>query len=136
MKEMWVQCLDHGDPLEEEMATHSSILAWKIPWTQELAWYSSRGHKELDTTEHTHTHTQMVYWYTIKCLPSLIIRETKFRATMRYHHTPFRIVTTKTAREHVLTRAWRKEEPCTLLTEIYTGRTIMQKKKNGGFFKN
>ena len=33
------------------MATHSSVLAWKIPWTEELMGYSPRGHKELDKTE-------------------------------------------------------------------------------------
>ena len=32
---MWVQSLGQEDPLEEEMATHSSIFAWKIPWTEE-----------------------------------------------------------------------------------------------------
>ena len=31
----WVQSLAHEDPLEKEMATHSSILAWEIPWTEE-----------------------------------------------------------------------------------------------------
>ena len=35
MQETWVQSLGREDPLEEEMATHSSILAWKIPWTEE-----------------------------------------------------------------------------------------------------
>ena len=35
MQEMQVQVLDQEDPLEEKMATHSSILAWKIPWTEE-----------------------------------------------------------------------------------------------------
>ena len=35
MQEPWVQSLGQKDPLEEEMATHSSILAWKIPWTKE-----------------------------------------------------------------------------------------------------
>ena len=35
MQETWVQSLDWEDPLEEGMATHSSILAWKIPWTEE-----------------------------------------------------------------------------------------------------
>ena len=39
-------------PLEEEMATHSSILAWRIPWTEEPGGYSPKGHKESDTTEH------------------------------------------------------------------------------------
>ena len=34
-QEMWVQSLGQEDPLEEEVATHSSILAWKIPWTEE-----------------------------------------------------------------------------------------------------
>ena len=32
---MWVQSLGQEDPLEKEMATHSNILAWKIPWTEE-----------------------------------------------------------------------------------------------------
>ena len=48
---MLVQSLGGEDPLEEEMATHSSILAWKIPWTEELAGCSPLGSKELDTTE-------------------------------------------------------------------------------------
>ena len=34
-QETWVQSLGQEDPLEEEMATHSSILAWKFPWTEE-----------------------------------------------------------------------------------------------------
>ena len=33
---MWVQSLGQEDPLEKEMAIHSSILAWRIPWTEEL----------------------------------------------------------------------------------------------------
>ena len=35
MQETWVQSLGQEDPLEEEMATHSSILAWEMPWTEE-----------------------------------------------------------------------------------------------------
>ena len=35
MRETWVRSLGQEDPLEKEMATHSSILAWKIPWTEE-----------------------------------------------------------------------------------------------------
>ena len=35
MQEMWVQSLGWQDPLEKELATHSSILAWEIPWTEE-----------------------------------------------------------------------------------------------------
>ena len=36
MQETWVQSLGQEDPLEEEMATHSGILAWKISWTEEV----------------------------------------------------------------------------------------------------
>ena len=39
----WVQSLDWEDPLEEEMATHLSILAWKIPWTEEPGGLQSMG---------------------------------------------------------------------------------------------
>ena len=35
VRETWVPSLDREDPLEKEMATHSSILAWRIPWTEE-----------------------------------------------------------------------------------------------------
>ena len=39
-QETWVQSLGQEDPLEEGMATHSNILAWRIPWTRRLAGYS------------------------------------------------------------------------------------------------
>ena len=49
---MWVQSLGQEDPLEEEMTTHSSILAWRIPRTEEPGGggYSPWGLKETDTT--------------------------------------------------------------------------------------
>ena len=53
MYETRVQSLGWEDPLEEEMATHPSILAWKIPWTEEPGRLQSVGLKESDTTEHT-----------------------------------------------------------------------------------
>ena len=53
MQETWVRSLGWEDPLEKEMATYSSILAWRIPWTEELVDYSPGGHKESDTTEVT-----------------------------------------------------------------------------------
>ena len=49
-----VPSLVQEDPLEKEMATHSSIHAWKSLWTKELVGYSPRGHKESDTTERLH----------------------------------------------------------------------------------
>ena len=43
MRETWVRSLGREDPLEEEMATHSSIHAWKIPWTEEPGGLQSMG---------------------------------------------------------------------------------------------
>ena len=51
MKETCVQSLGGEDPLEEGMETHSSILAWGIPQTEELGGLQSRGSQESDTTE-------------------------------------------------------------------------------------
>ena len=54
---MWetrVQFLGREDTLEKEMATHSSILAWRIPWMEEPGGLQSTGHKESDTTERLH----------------------------------------------------------------------------------
>ena len=47
----WVQSLGQEDPPEKEMAIHSSILAWEIPWTEKPGRLQSMGSKELDLTE-------------------------------------------------------------------------------------
>ena len=49
--ESQVRSLGRGDPPEEGMATHSSVLAWRIPWTEEPGGLHSMGHNESDTTE-------------------------------------------------------------------------------------
>ena len=51
MQQTWVRSLGWEDPLEKGMATHSSILVWRIPWTKDLVGYSPWGHKESDLTE-------------------------------------------------------------------------------------
>ena len=51
MQETWVQSLGQEDPLEKEMATHSSIRAWRIPWAEEPGGLQLWGCKELDMTE-------------------------------------------------------------------------------------
>ena len=56
MQESLVQSLGQEDPLEKEMATLSSILAWKIPWTEEPGGLQSMG-SQSDTTEQLHFHT-------------------------------------------------------------------------------
>ena len=50
MQETWVQSLGQEDPLEKEIATHSSILAWRILWTEEPSRLQSMGLQESDTT--------------------------------------------------------------------------------------
>ena len=54
MWEIWIQSLGQEDPLETAMATHSSTLAWKIPWMEEPGGLQPMGCKESDTTERLH----------------------------------------------------------------------------------
>ena len=49
VQETWVRSLGREDPLEKEMATHSSILAWRMPWTEEPGRLQSMGLQESDT---------------------------------------------------------------------------------------
>ena len=59
MQETWVQALAREDSLEKEMATHSTILAWRIPWTEELGELQYLGLKRPDMTGRLSTHTEM-----------------------------------------------------------------------------
>ena len=54
---MRVQSLSLEDPLEEEMATHSSVLAWRIPWSEEPGGLQSTWLQRVGLTEHAHTHS-------------------------------------------------------------------------------
>ena len=56
MWETQVRSLGWDDPLEKEMAIHSSTLAWKIPWMEEPGGLQSMGSLESDTTERLHSH--------------------------------------------------------------------------------
>jgi len=58
MWETWVQSLGREDPLEKGTATHSSILAWRIQWSEEPGGYSPWGHKESNMTEQLNTMTK------------------------------------------------------------------------------
>ena len=60
MQETWVSSLCGEDPLETEMATHSSILAWRIPWTEELGGLQSTGlQSRTRLSDFTFTFTQV-----------------------------------------------------------------------------
>ena len=64
MQEMWVQSLAWEDPLEKKMATHSSILTWKIPWTEESGKLQSMGLQRVKhnyTTEHNNEFMANLY---------------------------------------------------------------------------
>ena len=50
MQETWVRFLGQEDPLEKDMATHSGLLAWRIPWSEELGRLQSMGPQESDRT--------------------------------------------------------------------------------------
>ena len=64
--ETWVRSLGGEDPLDKEMATHSSVLAWRIPWTEDLVGYNPWGCKGSDTTERLHFTSLGSRW---SCLP-------------------------------------------------------------------
>ena len=53
VQEIWVPSLDWDGPLEKGLATYSSTLAWRIPWTEEPGGIQSMGSQESDTTEVT-----------------------------------------------------------------------------------
>ena len=68
MQETWVRSLGQEDPREKEMATRSSILAWRIPWTKEPGGQQSMGSQDLDMTR------QSLVAQMVKRLPTM--RET------------------------------------------------------------
>ena len=51
MQETWVQSLGWEDPLEKGMATHSRVLAWRIPWTEEVGGLQSMGCQRVNTID-------------------------------------------------------------------------------------
>ena len=73
VQETWVPSLGWGDPLGEGMATHCSILAWRIPWTEEPGGLQSMGSQRVRhdwaTLTHTHTHTILALWPGIEPVP-------------------------------------------------------------------
>ena len=58
MQKTWVQSLRQKDPLEKEMATHSSILAWRIPWTKKPGGLQSMGSQSQTRLSYYHFHFQ------------------------------------------------------------------------------
>ena len=65
MQETWVQSLGWEDPLKKGMATHSSILAWRIPWTEEPGRLQSMGSQRVGHNGATNTFTTFTPWNNI-----------------------------------------------------------------------
>ena len=68
MRETGVQSLGQEDPLEKEMAAHSSTLAWKIPWTEEPGRLQSIGLQRV-RTEQLHIHSHLILCDPMDCSP-------------------------------------------------------------------
>ena len=62
MQETWVRSLSWEDPLEEGLTTYSSILAWRIPWTEELGGLQSMGSQRVGHDWATNTGTALPSW--------------------------------------------------------------------------
>ena len=83
MQETWVRSLGRDDLLEKGMVIHSSILAWKIPWTESLVGYSPWDHKELDMTERLvkkkiqkkSATSDTVQYFQFECLTILVLSD-------------------------------------------------------------
>ena len=76
MKEMWVQSLVQEDSLEKEMATHSSILAWEIPWTDKPGGLQSMGRKRVRhnlVTEHMDKYMQNKCYTVFLKIPNIFM---------------------------------------------------------------
>ena len=81
MREAWVQSLGRKDPLEKAMATHSSTLAWKIPWTEERCSLQSMRSQRLGhdwaTSLHFHSlHLHLYYWSTNRFILTIFLDST------------------------------------------------------------
>ena len=76
IKETWVQSLDQEDPLEKGMVNHSSILAWRIPWTQKPGGLQSMGSQTVghNKSDLACTHTYIII---LKCLWPIAFKVTK-----------------------------------------------------------
>ena len=76
VQETWeplVWSLGEEDPLEKEMATHSSLLAWEVPWTEDLVDYSPWGRKKVDMTVHANTSIAYHVWRKTHKITSFIL---------------------------------------------------------------
>ena len=114
MRETWVQSLGWEDPLEKEMAIHSSTLAWKIPWTEEPVGYSPWGPKEADTTERLHFH----FLFFFACGPTFLFGLTQPHYSLMCGYVfPCLFISSRWWTPWRLEQAFPKKGLCQLLTQ-------------------
>ena len=85
MQQTWVHSLGQEYPLEEGMATHSSILAWRIPMDREAWWATVHGgHKELDMTERLSTAQRRGFLAQRNCLYTIVAEKHSYPFVKTY----------------------------------------------------
>ena len=118
MQETWVRSLRREDPLEKEMATHSSNLAWKIPWTEEPCRLQSMGlqrvrHDWATSLTHTHCFRWLVYLsleHLILCSVQAAAEETCFPCTPgQFHHLTCQMQTGTPCGQTLTNGRWWKQ---------------------------
>ena len=114
MWETWVQFLGWEDPLEKEMAIHSSTIAWKIPWTEEPGRLQSMGSKESDTTERLHFH----FLFFFSCGPTFLFGLTQPLCSLMCGYVfPCLFISARWWTPWRWERGFPKEGLCQLLTQ-------------------
>ena len=91
---MRIQSLGREDPLKKEMATHPSILAWKIPWTEKPGRLHSMGSKRVGHTERLRFHVHQPGEFIIQCtifLPFCMVHGVLKARIMKWFAIPFSI---------------------------------------------
>ena len=123
-QETWVWSLDWEYPLEKEMTTHSSILAWGIPWREEPGGLQSMRLQESDTTErlndniHTHTHTRvracvyMCVWAVADWVSQEADSEMQFKTQDAYQGEPAAPIPVEGQEESRIEQRERWSQPC------------------------
>ena len=119
MRKAWVRSLDQEDALEKEIATHSSILAWKSAWTEEPGGLWSMGVTELDIaywSHHHHHHHQSIYIGFPMVLKNISNIETILPLALN-HLVPIYVIPPKLLSRELFNSLW-----CSVLEFIYINK--------------
>ena len=118
MQEMWVPSLGREEPLEEEMATHSRVLAWKTPWTEEPGGSRFKGLQRVTQLNdwvctHTHMHTFIQDKMWSSASSTHFTGELDRMQDLGPHPPPLKESLPSTQGPRLLLRSLRLEKPCT-----------------------